>query len=548
MVSNRFWLQALLLSLGLFLLPGLVVAQQILVAHVDRDQIEQGDIIQLSVMANFQTTSRGPDFALLHNDFNVLGTQASNQLRIINGQYSATTLWDVQLMAKRTGELTIPAFRVENAESQPIRIEVSPTSQRSEEFRISFLEAEVDNPNPYVQSQVIYTLRYYHLGSLIQGNINPPQFNQMISERLQNQRTFERRVQGRVYRVYEWVYAIYPQASGELVIPPQTFDGRLLYERAIRLDNQASEPIKLQVKAIPANFPANATWLPAKRLILKDEWTSENQLQVGDTLGRRISIEATSLRASQLPNPDWPQGEGFRLYSDPVSQRDHYEHGGISSIKSQDYMAVLQQPGQVKFEPIEIPWWNTQTDQLEIARLEGRSIQVAAGANNETTSLPLESLTAPETIVAPSRFWPFVSALFALLWLLTLWLYWQQRQQRLAQQNTASPLVNSMNSDHDQGLNRLESHNLTGLCQLPLDQLEPAVKSWLKQHGIEGVHRLKADHPGLYSQLIELEKIRYSQNTDSRLELDRQALEQNLAALIQPKSQTKPLLQSLYPD
>jgi hypothetical protein len=535
----------LILSLWLFLIPGLVMAQQILVAHVDRDQVEQGDIIQLSVMANFQTTSRGPDFALLHSDFNVLGTQASNQLRIINGQYSATTLWDVQLVAKRTGELTIPAFQVETAESQPIRLEVSPPSQRLAEFQVSFLEAEVDNPNPYVQSQVIYTLRYYHLGSMIQGNINPPQFNQMISERLQNQRTFERRVQGRVYRVYEWVYAIYPQASGELLIPAQTFDGRLLYERAIRLDNQASEPITLKVKPIPAGFPANATWLPAKRLILKDEWTNENRLEVGDTVGRRISIEATSLRASQLPNPDWPQGEGFRLYSDPVSQRDHYEHGGISSIKSQDFMAVLQQPGILAFEPIEIPWWNTETDQLEIARLESRNIQVAAAANVETTSLPLEILATPETMVAPSRFWPFVSALFALLWLLTLWLYWQQRQQRQIQLNAS---LNQSNAPDTQARPSLEAHNLSGLCQLPLEQLEPAVKSWLKQHGIEGVHRLKSDHSALYDQLIELEKTRYSQNTDSATQLDRQVLEQNLAALIQQKTQPKLPLHPLYPE
>ncbi|WP_044412335.1 BatD family protein [Thiomicrospira microaerophila] len=539
-------IRRLFLSFLLFLLPGLVVAQQILVAQVDRDQVEQGDIIQLSVMANFQTTSRGPDFALLHADFNVLGTQASNQLRIINGQYSATTLWDVQLMAKRTGELTIPAFSVERAQSQPIQISVSPASQRTDDFRISFIEAEVDNPNPYVQSQVIYTLRYYHLGSLVRGSINPPQFDTMISERLQNQRSFERRVQGRVYRVYEWVYAIYPQASGELIIPPQSFEGRLLYERSIRLDEQTSEPITLNVKPIPASFPANATWLPAKRLILKDEWTREDRYQVGDTLGRRISLEATGLRASQLPNPDWPQQDGLRLYSDPVSQRDHLDLSGISSIKSQDFMAVLQAPGSMAFNEIEIPWWNTQTDQLEIARLAGHAIQVETAASSNTPSteslLGLEDVSTPSPTAA-SRFWPFVSGLLAILWLITFGFYWQARRQtaRITQaENARQNKIDNAEIPLDQ--------DLETLCQLPLDQLDPAIKYWLKQQGFAGTHALKAAHPALYQQLLALEKARYGDpQTALALELDRAALKQNLSALLNTKTNNPTTLRPLYP-
>jgi hypothetical protein len=537
-------MRRLFLSFLLFLLPGLVVAQQILVAQVDRDQVEQGDIIQLSVMANFQTTSRGPDFALLHADFNVLGTQASNQLRVINGQYSATTLWDVQLMAKRTGELTIPAFSVERAQSQPIQIRVSPASQRTDDFRISFIEAEVDNPNPYVQSQVIYTLRYYHLGSLVRGSINPPQFDTMISERLQNQRSFERRVQGRVYRVYEWVYAIYPQASGELIIPPQSFEGRLLYERSIRLDEQTSEPITLNVKPIPASFPANATWLPAKRLILKDEWTSDDRYQLGDTIGRRISLEAKGLLASQLPNPDWPQQDGFRLYSDPVSQRDHLDLSGISSIKSQDFMAVLQSPGSMAFIEIEIPWWNTQADQLEIARLAGRAIQVETTASGTQSTENLLSFDVKEpNPTAASRFWPFVSGLLAILWLITLGFYWQARRQtpRITQaENVSQNKIDNASSPLDQGLETL--------CQLPLDQLDLAIKYWLKQHGFAGTHPLKAAHPALYQQLLALEKARYGDpQTALALELDRAALKQNLSALVNPETNNPTALSPLYP-
>lgn len=538
-------MRTLLLSFLLLLQPGLLLAQQTLVADVDRKIVEQNDIIQLSVAANFQTTSRGPDFASLRDDFEVLGTQSSNQLRIINGQYSATTIWDVQLVAKRLGKLTIPSFKVENAQSQPIEIEVTPTSQKQAEFRVSFLEAQVDQTQPYVQGQVIYTLRYYHLGSLVRGNIDSPQFNQIVSERLQNQRTFERRLDGRVYRVYEWVYALYPQTSGELVIPPQTFDGTLLYERQLRLDNQTSEAITLNVKPIPAAFPANATWLPASRLVLSDEWTQEPNLAVGDTLGRRISIEASGLRASQLPNPDWPEGEGYRLYSDPISQNDHLNNGGISSIKVQDYMAVVQQAGLLEFAALEIPWWNTQTDQLEIARLEPRQYQVAFAAENNHQSVMNENAvttesTKPTSMPTDSRFWPFIAGLFALLWIVTLGYHLRYRQRF----NVTQKRYQQVEAPQDPAA----IATIAQLCQLPDQQLEAALKNWLKQqYGVSDWQTLENQHPKLYQMVMQLEKQLY--HPQAAVEpLDRDALQHQLNALTTHKEQQeKNPLNQLYP-
>ena len=538
-------MRTLLLSFLLLLQPGLLLAQQTLVADVDRKIVEQNDIIQLSVAANFQTTSRGPDFASLRDDFEVLGTQSSNQLRIINGQYSATTIWDVQLVAKRLGKLTIPSFKVENAQSQPIEIEVTPTSQKQAEFRVSFLEAQVDQTQPYVQGQVIYTLRYYHLGSLVRGNIDSPQFNQIVSERLQNQRTFERRLDGRVYRVYEWVYALYPQTSGELVIPPQTFDGTLLYERQLRLDNQTSEAITLNVKPIPAAFPANATWLPASRLVLSDEWTQEPNLAVGDTLGRRISIEASGLRASQLPNPDWPEGEGYRLYSDPISQNDHLNNGGISSIKVQDYMAVVQQAGLLEFAALEIPWWNTQTDQLEIARLEPRQYQVALAAENNHQSVMNENAVTtesdkPTSMPTDSRFWPFIAGLFALLWIVTLGYHLRYRQRF----NVTQKRYQQVEAPQDPAA----IATIAQLCQLPDQQLEAALKNWLKQqYGVSDWQTLENQHPKLYQMVMQLEKQLY--HPQAAVEpLDRDALQHQLNALTTHKEQQeKNPLNQLYP-
>ena len=529
--TGFLWSFSLLIN---FLASFALYANPTLSASVDRTLIEQGDILQLTLTANFQTTTRGPDLSLLRQDFDVLGSQASSQLRVINGQFTATTSWDIQMIPKRLGTLIIPAFQVEQAQSQPIQIEVSPASQPQADFRLSFLEAQVDNLTPYVQSQVIFTLRFYHLGSLVRGNIDPPQFDQALSERLQNQNTFERRVQGRVYRVYEWVYALHPLSSGELIIPPQQFEGTLLHDRQLRMIQLESEPIRLQVKPIPSTYPNGVAWLPAKKLELQEEWQVDPELKVGGTLNRRISLQANGLRASQLPEPYWPSHPALRQYQDPVSQNEHLAGLGISSIKSQDFMAVTLQEGEILLPEIEIPWWNTQTDQLEIARLPEKRIQVQPAALANLANISVQPL-APES-ASSSNYWLYLSLLFAWLWIVTLILFWRFKhttpkpstEPKSEVQVTPLPMVDAQQSEA---------------------QFYEQVKHQLKRDfGIENRQRLQALHPDLAERLNQLEQRLYAPQTRAE-PIDQQAIWKMLQSLPKPIAQTdRHHLIGLYPS
>lgn len=540
MVINTQVRSLFFLFLALSLLPGLVLANQTLQASVDRNLVELGDIIQLNISGNFQTTQR-PNLEPLKTDFEVLGSQASNQLQIIHGQYSAVTNWDVQLLAKRTGDLRIPPFEIEGLQTQPIHIQVAEASRKQADYQVSFLEAQVDNPMPYVQSEVIYTLRYYHLGSLVRGNIDSPQFDGFMVERLQNQRSFERQVAGRTYRVYEWVYALYPQNSGTLSIPAQSFDGTLLHQRQLRQVEQTSEAIELEVKPIPAEFPAHANWLPAKSIELTDEWTQPTSLKAGETLGRRITLKARGLKASQLPSLEWNETEDYRLYSDPVSQNDHIQAGGLSSHKIQDFMMVVHNQGQLKFETIEIPWWNTRTDQLEIARLDTRVFNVESNPVLEQalnlTDPAIDGINNPTQ--DSSTIWQGISAILAVLWIITLLLLKRRN-------NTQHPKIESTN--HLKNV-PLDEANIVQLSQLTNVQLDVALKKWLKIHyQIADWSELKNKHPKLFELMQALQIELYHPNA-ADTKFDRNALFHELNGLsTHQQNQSGSPLAELYPE
>lgn len=553
--QNLFTLrQTLILGLMFLIwLPSTAWSQKQLTLEIDRTYVEQGDIIQMALISNFQTQSSGPDFSVLEQDFDLLGVSASNQLRVINGQFSATTIWDVQLIARQAGSFTIPAFEVENAQSQPVQIKVTPASEPKEDFAISFLEAQVNRMNPYIQSEVIYTLRYYHLGSLIRGSIDPPRFPNALSERLRNQHSFERRVNGRTYRVYEWVYSIFPQTSGKWTIPAQTFEGRLLNQGQVRLVSEQTEALTLNVRPIPDEYPQDALWLPARNLKLTEEWTDLTEpLQVGDTVARQLSVQAYGLKASQLPNLYWRSDGGYRLYSDPVVQNEHQQNLRISSIKSQDFMAMMQTEGQFSVPEISIPWWNTETDQLEVAVLPAREWVIEANpdlissVNPDLDNLPQE-LQPSESNSAAS--WMITLLTLALLMISLSHLHTYRQLQKLRQLHAqAMPTLSTETSTKlSTTLSAQAQADLNVLFKQEGAALYEGIKRWLKQqYQIKNWQQLAQTNPDTYRLLQQFQQQLY-QGKNNAKQPDLKALKQALTTLKldvkerEEQSQLKPI-------
>jgi len=146
-------------------------------AYVDRNPVMADETFRLFVEAEGMSSGDTPNLQSLEKYFALLGTSHSQQMSIINGRTSSVTKWVTTLAPKRTGTLTIPSIQVGSRSTRPLTITVNELSKvaGATSQRDVFLEAEVDSHFPYVQGQVLLTLRLVAAVPLEDGKLDDPE-------------------------------------------------------------------------------------------------------------------------------------------------------------------------------------------------------------------------------------------------------------------------------------------------------------------------------------------------------------------------------------
>ncbi|MQT31749.1 protein BatD [Pseudomonas sp. FSL R10-1350] len=412
-----------------------------LVASVDRDQLNSGETVELTLETNDATLFGKPDLAPLDTLFEVRGTRQVNQLTTLNDDNKATTRWIITLQPKQTGTVTIPSLQVGDYHSLPINLTVTQSSASDTELAPVFIEASLDQPSVYVQAQAILTLRVYHSVALYDdSNLTPLHLQDAIVEQLGESRTYEKLINGVRHGVIEVRYGIYPQHSGELQIPALTFS-------ATQVDNQpgntstpsapkpgkmvhvTSTEIPLQVKPKPEDYPATAAWLPARSLSLSESWNPEpDHSKVGDSLTRTLTLKAEGLSSAQLPPLPATDVNGLRRYPDLPQLSNQVTDNGLIGSREEREALVPTRVGQVELPAVELVWWNTHEDRLERSYLPARTLQVAAN-----TSLAADTLAGTGPVVDSDDstlwLWQLSTLLLACTTLIGFGLWWRARWQ-----------------------------------------------------------------------------------------------------------------------
>ncbi len=421
----------------LLFLPVLSLAA--VTATVDRTDIRINESFTLKIQIGGDVTGE-PDLSVLEADFDILGENRSSSTTMVNGQISRTRTWTVSLMARRTGELTVPAFTVGGESSEAISITVGEFEEAPPGEADIFLVAEADATETWVQAQVVYSVKIFVGVSSRQPRLVQPSFDgvEVLVQPFDDDRRYESVIGGRTYTVLERRYALFPQASGTLEIGSARFEARLLDQgmRAVR-KVFTSEPVSVDVQPIPpppAGYP-DAPWLPAIDVSLDEEWEpAAGPVTAGEPVARRIELRATGLLANQLPGLELPVPDGVRSYSDQPELETLGVEQGVLGIRRESFALVASEAGEVGFEALEVPWWNVREGQWQVATLPPHAIEVLPGAAAEPPAPPPEAPAGmePAATAAAEGFWYRMSLILAGGWLLTLIGWWYAHRTRRA--------------------------------------------------------------------------------------------------------------------
>ncbi|MHC8314204.1 BatD family protein [Pseudomonas sp. LB3P31] len=415
-----------------------------LVASVDRSRLNSGETVELTLESADVTQFGKPDLAPLEPFFEVRGTRQVNQLTTLNGDNQATTRWIITLLPRENGSVVIPPLQLGDTQSEPLTVQVleSETQDSPKKLQPVFLEASLDQTSVYVQAQAILTLRIYHSVSLYDdSSLTPLQIPDARIEQLGESRTYEKDINGLRHGVIEMRYAIYPQHSGELTIPAQVFSATLVDAQPIqegepkdaktgKLMRVGSTEIRLDVKARPATWPADAPWLPARSVSLSESWNPPaDQAQVGDSLTRSLTLKVEGLASSQLPPLPATEVSGLRRYPDqPVLANLNSDRGLVGSREDREAL-VPTRSGAVELPAIEVVWWNTFEDHLEHTSLPAQNLQVV---NNPSLVVDTPASTPSGMSAADSEslwWWKLSTLMLACTTLLGFGLWWRARWQ-----------------------------------------------------------------------------------------------------------------------
>ncbi len=432
--------------------------------QVGRDRIGPGESLELQLRLD-ESPPVEPDLGPLEKDWEILSQAHSSQRRYVNGKLSSSFIYNFTLMPRRSGSLDVPpvCFGTSCSRTIPVEVSTQSTLTTSLEEQVQ-LETRLSEKPLFPQSQLLLKVRLSILAGLPEGRLSDPApvGVKVQIKKLGDVRKYDQRSNGRTYQVFDRVYAIFPQESGTMQIPPLQFDGLVAGERTrlhpfsrqgMRIRVQ-SEPFEVEVRPLPADL-GRRPWTPATRLSLEDDWQQNRpKLVVGEPATRTLRISAEGLLAAQLPELDLNLPGDFKAYPDQPVREEQLVQSGVKGVMEQKVLLVPTRPGHYRLPEIKLDWWDLGAGQWKTAKLaplevdvepaiaaappapplkvpaaDGKVSQEPAGQGvSALPSEPSEPVGPQALSPAAPGFWPWLSLALGSGWLLTLIHYWRRRR------------------------------------------------------------------------------------------------------------------------
>ena len=426
-------------------------------AWVNKNPVVVGNMFQLHIEAKNVDDADEPDLSSIQG-LQVLNRSVQNQTSIMGTSVSRTVSWTYILIAPSAGNYLIPALQVGNEQTSPISLEAI-VSTLNPQQKLVRLEVDVTPKKVYPQQQVLVRLRISRGDQLENESITPFELAGAQVEKL-SQRSHQIVKNGKKQEITEIVYAVLPEKSGTIVIPQVRYHGEVmqggitqrnfgnlrdfgnLFQKRGRRIFSTSEQQTVEVKPMPSGF--KGWWLPADKLVIEEMWQPDPPLfRVGEPVTRTVAIFANGAFGNQIPEISFVYPAAIKGYADqPVIETEKTSEG-LKGMRKEKWALIPNQAGKIKLQGISVNWWDVSRDELRTAVIPSKIINVlpVPGSQPQNTALetpvPQKNKTETAVLQEPPRAeksfpWKNVAIGFALLWGLTMLLWFVNRNKKIA--------------------------------------------------------------------------------------------------------------------
>lgn len=278
-----------------------------------------------------------------------------------------------------------------------------------------FVEASVDNTQPYIGQQVQYIFRLFDSGVLNNPLYEPPTFEGFWQIDLGDVSQSLQVINGQSYTVTELRAALFPTRSGEIVIAPARL---VLPETVFEAERVVfSNPVTVQARPLPGGAPAGFTGAVGQ--FTMEASLDRNQAQAGEVMMLTVTVIGDGA-VGQLLTPSVTPPKGWRMVENAARFTAAAENGVVVGRKTFSFALLAETAGVFTLEPIVLHFFDPLSAVYRQISTGSIAVEALPNPGSSSGGEGMAAVMSTPLPLKPVNDWGTPAALSPFFWLLWL--------------------------------------------------------------------------------------------------------------------------------
>ncbi len=373
-------------------------------ASIDKNKGTVEDTFLLTITVSGTRSASRPVVPPV-DGLNIQYTGSSSQVKIINSSMTSSVSYNFVIFPVRVGDFTIgPAYMDHSGKrikTQPVKIKVVSPKEQYHEDEALFFKAQISNPNPYYNQQIIYTLLFGRRVEIAGAKLDDVQFKDFWVEELDKQNQYYQVIGGEKYKITEVKMALFPSKEGKLTIEPAAlrcevvvkssrrrphlfndfFDDPFFSRKRTTVKILRSNPLEINVKPLPEIGKPQDFYPLVGKIKLNTDISKTNLKQGESTTITLEIIGDANIRDARLSLPD--NLDNFKIYDDKPIVNILEKENIVIGQKTFKKAIVPQASGSINLPDFKVAYFDPQDKKYKFAKTPAIKLNVTKSKEEE---------------------------------------------------------------------------------------------------------------------------------------------------------------------